>query len=173
MPADLPVLIQELALGRSRGERPRPSSWLNAAKKPAKPRCPWSKRARAMRRRDAATAALESLARRQRDAAARAGLLARPELDVAYWAATLLGRLHERAAPATAALVQALPATRSWPCASTAWALGRSVRPQRQPWMPCKPPRPPAAHGWRICAQEHQADQRLTRRRTAPADCRV
>lgn len=77
--------------------------------------------------REAAVAALESLGSPPAgDVVPLARLLVRRELDVAYWAATLLGRLQEDAAPAVAALAQALAlhpelAVRE----RAAWALGK------------------------------------------------
>jgi HEAT repeat protein len=77
--------------------------------------------------RDAAAAALESLGPPpDKDVEALARLLARPQLDVAYWAATLLGRLQDGAEPAVAALAEALNhhpelAVRE----RAAWALGK------------------------------------------------
>jgi HEAT repeat protein len=56
-----------------------------------------------------ATAALESLgAPAAEDLPELAKLLADPRLDVAYWAATLLGRLGPAATPAVTALVDSL-----------------------------------------------------------------
>jgi HEAT repeat protein len=55
------------------------------------------------------TAALEELGPpRVDDIPLLAELVARPSLDTAYWAATLLGRLEREAAPAVAALAAAL-----------------------------------------------------------------
>ncbi len=73
------------------------------------------------------TAALESLGPPCADDASRlAALLAEPSLDVAYWAATLLGRLENDATAAVPELTKALrqhpePAARE----RAAWALGK------------------------------------------------
>ncbi|HEY4312126.1 MAG TPA: HEAT repeat domain-containing protein [Pirellulales bacterium] len=73
------------------------------------------------------TAALEGLGAPQAtDVPALIALLKRTELDVAYWAATLLGRLHADAAPAVAALVEALERHREGAVRErAAWALGQ------------------------------------------------
>jgi len=77
--------------------------------------------------REWATAALEGLGAPQAsDVEKLAALLDRPTLDVAYWAATLLGRLQAEAAPAVPNLTEALtthPETAVKERA--AWALGK------------------------------------------------
>lgn len=59
------------------------------------------------------------------DVAPLAALVGDPSLDVAYWAATLLGRLHEEAEPAVSALAGALEAHPEMAVRQrAAWALG-------------------------------------------------
>ena len=77
--------------------------------------------------REWATAALESLGPpEESDVAKLAALVGRPSLDVAYWAATLLGRLESKAAPAAPNLVQALITHPEMAVRQrAAWALGK------------------------------------------------
>jgi HEAT repeat protein len=81
--------------------------------------------------REWATAALEELGPPAiDDLEALSALLPEDQADVGYWAATLLGRLREQAAPAVLALITALvdsphPQVRQ----RAAWALGR-IGPQ-------------------------------------------
>jgi HEAT repeat protein len=74
-----------------------------------------------------ATAALESLGPPdEKDIAALSGLLADGRLDVAYWAATLLGRLESVAAPAVPQLAAALESHAEVAARErAAWALGQ------------------------------------------------
>ena len=74
-----------------------------------------------------AVAALEELrAPPVADLAALASLLADQSADVGYWAATLLGRLGEDAAPAVPALASALSGSKhSSVRQRAAWALGK------------------------------------------------
>ena len=73
------------------------------------------------------TAALESLGPpEESDVARLAALVGRPSLDVAYWAATLLGRSEAGAAPAVPHLAQALTTHPEMAVRQrAAWALGR------------------------------------------------
>jgi HEAT repeat protein len=77
--------------------------------------------------RDWLVAALEDLgAPAAADASALAGLVNSPSLDVAYWAATLLGRLESQAAPAVPQLTEALNKhAESTVRERAAWALGK------------------------------------------------
>jgi len=77
--------------------------------------------------RDWLVAALEELgAPSAADVPALAALLARPALDSAYWAATLLGRLESQAAPAVPQLAAALDQhAESIVRERAAWALGK------------------------------------------------
>jgi HEAT repeat protein len=77
--------------------------------------------------REPAVAALEDLGPPSpSDVARLAALLARPSLDVAYWAATLLGRLEGDAAPAVPALITALEKHSGLAVRQrAAWALGK------------------------------------------------
>ncbi len=60
------------------------------------------------------------------DGAKLADLLNDPSLDVAYWAATLLGRLEGAAAPAVSSLAQALARHAELAVRQrAAWALGK------------------------------------------------
>jgi HEAT repeat protein len=59
-------------------------------------------------------------------------LVASKNLDVAYWAATLLGRLHDTAAPAVPALTTALGASTEQSVRErAAWALGQIGAPAK------------------------------------------
>lgn len=72
-------------------------------------------------------AALEALGPpRAEDVRRLAALLKQPSLDVAYWAATLLGRLESAAAPAVPELTDALRAHPEIAARErVAWALGK------------------------------------------------
>jgi HEAT repeats len=74
-----------------------------------------------------ATAALEGLgAPEESDVEKLAALVERPSLDVAYWAATLLGRLEAGAAPAVPNLAEALGTHPEMAVRQrAAWALGK------------------------------------------------
>lgn len=77
--------------------------------------------------REWAVAALEGLGPpRPCDVAPLAELLANPSLDVAYWSATLLGRLGQQAAPAVSGLIAALESHAELAVRQrAAWALGQ------------------------------------------------
>jgi HEAT repeat protein len=81
--------------------------------------------------REPAVAALEDLGPpSSSDVATLASLLARPSLEVAYWAATLLGRAEAAAAPAVPALITALEKHPAMAVRQrAAWALGKIGRP--------------------------------------------
>jgi HEAT repeat protein len=78
-----------------------------------------------------ATAALEEMgAPSVEDAPALAELLAGSNADTAYWAATLLGRLGERAADVVPALARAVDSDGEMAVRQrAAWALGKIGRP--------------------------------------------
>ena len=123
-----------LLLTRSHAEHPksalrRPKSWRVPVKKQAPPR---SRSCRHLKLRTMACATgwwLRSrtwVHPRPADASALAALVNKPSLDVAYWAATLLGRLESQAAPAVPQLAEALDRhTESTVRERAAWALGK------------------------------------------------
>ena len=84
--------------------------------------------------RDWAVAALEELPAPATDQIGElAELLSHPQIDVAYWAATLLGRMAAAAAPAVNGLTTALTSHRQAAVQQrAAWALGR-IGPAAQP----------------------------------------
>jgi HEAT repeat protein len=77
--------------------------------------------------RESVVAALEELGPpAASDVAKLAALVSRPSLDVAYWAATLLGRLEGEASPAVPALSEALGGHGELAVRQrAAWALGK------------------------------------------------
>lgn len=77
--------------------------------------------------RDWAVAALEELGPpRATDVEPLAALAINPELNIAYWACTLLGRLKDQAASGVPALIDALAKHQQLPVRErAAWALGQ------------------------------------------------